>query len=106
AFFRDWDVLLCPAFSTAALPHRQDGAPWDRRIGVEGQDIDYSDLLFWPGLTGGYHLPASVAPMGMSETGLPLCVQIAGPLYGDRTTIAAAALLEQAWRRFEPPRGW
>jgi amidase len=106
AFFRDWDVLLCPAFSTAALPHRQDGAPWDRRIIVDGHDIDYSDLLFWPGLTGGYHLPATVAPMGMTRSGLPLGVQIAGPLYGDRTTIAAAALLEQAWKRFEPPPGW
>jgi amidase len=106
AFFREWDVLLCPAFSTAALPHRQDGAPWDRRITVEGRDIDYSDLLFWAGLTGGYHLPATVAPMGMTKAGLPLCVQIAGPLYGDRTTIAAASLLEQAWRGFEPPPGW
>ena len=28
AFFRDHDVLLCPSFSTAALPHRQDGTPW------------------------------------------------------------------------------
>ncbi|HEY1413875.1 MAG TPA: amidase family protein, partial [Rhodopila sp.] len=106
AFFREWDVLLCPAFSTAALPHRQDGAPWERRIVVDGKDIDYSDLLFWPGLTGGYHLPATVAPMGMTKAGLPLCVQIAGPIYGDRTTIAAAALLEQAWMGFKPPPGW
>ncbi len=106
AFFREWDVLLCPSFSTPALPHRQDGAPWDRRIMVEGQDIDYSDLLFWPGLIGGYHLPATVAPMGMTKAGLPLCVQIAGPIHGDRTTIAAAALLEQAWMGFKPPPGW
>jgi amidase len=106
AFFREWDILLCPAFSTAALPHRQDGAPWERRIIVDGKDIDYSDLLFWPGLTGGYHLPATVAPMGITKAGLPLCVQIAGPLYGDRTTVAAAALLEQAWMGFKPPPGW
>jgi amidase len=106
AFFREWDVLLCPAFSTAALPHRQDGTPWDRRIVIEGKDINYGDLLFWPGLTGGYHLPATVAPMGMTKAGLPLCVQIAGPIYGDRTTIAAAALLEQAWMEFKPPPGW
>ncbi|MDR3528949.1 MAG: amidase [Rhodopila sp.] len=106
AFFRDWDVLLCPAFGTAALPHRQDGQPWDRRINVEGQEISYADLLFWPGLTGGYHLPATVAPMGVTRDGLPLCVQIAGPIHGDRTTIAAAALLEQAWMGFKPPPGW
>ena len=106
AFFRDHDVMLCPAFSTPALPHRQDGAPWDRRIVVEGRDISYSDLLFWPGLTGGYHLPATVAPMGVTKAGLPLGVQIAGPFYGDRSTLAAAALLEQAGLRFKPPPGW
>lgn len=106
AFFRDWDVLLCPAFSTAALPHRQDGKPWDRRITIEGHEIGYSDLLFWPGLIGGYHLPDTVAPIGQTKAGLPLCVQIAGPIHGDRSTIAAAALLEQAWNGFKPPPGW
>jgi amidase len=106
AFFGDWDVLLSPAFSTPALPHRQDGTPWDRRIVVEGQDINYGDLLFWPGLTGGYHLPATVAPLGITNAGLPLGVQIAGPIHGDRTTIAAASVLEQAWMGFKPPPGW
>jgi amidase len=106
AFFRDWDVLLCPAFSTPALPHRQDGMPWDRRITVEAQDMNYGDLLFWPGLIGGYHLPATVAPLGQTKSGLPLGVQIAGPIHGDRTTIAAASLLEQAWAGFRPPPGW
>jgi hypothetical protein len=30
-------------------------------------------------------------------------MQIVGPLYGDRQTIAVAGLLERAWRRFVPP---
>jgi amidase len=106
AFFRDYDVLLCPSFSCPALPHRQDGSPFGRRIVVGGKDINYGDLLFWPGLTCGYHLPATVAPMGVTKGGLPLGVQIAGPIYGDRTTLAAAALLEQAGLNFKPPPGW
>ncbi len=106
AFFRDFDVLLCPSFSTAALPHRQDGSPWQRRITVDGQEISYSDLLFWAGITGAYHLPATVAPMGFTKAGLPLGVQIAGPVYGDRTTIAAAMLIEQTGKVFVPPAGW
>jgi amidase len=106
AFFRDWDVLLCPAFGTPALPHRQDGHPWDRRITVEGRDINYGDLLFWPGLIGGYHLPATVVPIGVTRNGLPLGVQIAGPIHGDRITIAAAALLEKAGAEFKPPPGY
>jgi len=106
AFFREWDVLLCPAFSTPALPHRHDGMPWDRRVTVEAREISYGDLLFWPGLIGGYHLPATVAPLGQTKSGLPLGVQIVGPIHGDRTTIAAASLLEQAWAGFRPPPGW
>jgi amidase len=106
AFFREWDVLLCPVIATAALPHRQDGPTWERRITIDGHEIAYNDMLFWPGLTGGYHLPATVAPMGFTKVGLPLGVQIAGPIYGDRSTIAAAALLEQAWMGFKPPPGW
>jgi amidase len=106
AFFREWDVLLCPVIASAALPHRQDGATWDRKITIDGREIAYNDMLFWPGLTGGYHLPGTVAPLGMTKAGLPLGVQIAGPIYGDRSTIAVAALLEQAWLGFKPPPGW
>ena len=106
AFFREWDVLLCPVIATAAMPHRQDGETWDRKITIDGTQIAYNDQLFWPGLTGGYHLPATAAPMGTTKGGLPLGVQIVGPIYGDRSTIEAAALLEQAWMAFKPPPGW
>lgn len=104
AFFQDWDVLLCPTISSAAYPHMFDGETWERRITIEGQEIAYNDMLFWPGLTAGFHLPATVAPMGLTKQGLPLGVQIAGPIHGDRTTIAVAAMLEQAGFGFTPPR--
>jgi amidase len=106
AFFKQWDVLLCPVIATPALVHRQDGAPRDRRITIEGREVAYNEMLFWPGLTCGYHLPASVAPLGLSKAGLPIGVQIAGPLYGDRITIQAAALLERSGLSFKPPPGW
>ncbi|HVY13731.1 MAG TPA: amidase family protein, partial [Rhodopila sp.] len=106
AFFRRHHVLLCPAFGTAALPHRQDGETWERRITIDGRTIAYNDLLFWPGITCGYHLPASVVPIGMTGDGLPIGVQVAGPVFGDRTTLAAAGLLEQAGAAFKPPSGW
>jgi len=106
AFFQRWDVLLCPNFATPALPHMQDDRPWERRVTVDGQDVAYDELLFWPGITCGFHLPASVAPIGLSAAGLPIGVQIVGPPFGDRTTIAAAAVLEQSFRGFVPPPGW
>ncbi|HVC63491.1 MAG TPA: amidase family protein [Acetobacteraceae bacterium] len=105
AFFQEWDVLLCPPIATAALPHMQEGNTWDRTVPVNGRAIPYNDMLFWPGLTDGYHLPASIAPLGFTRAGLPLGVQIAGPIYGDRTTIAVAGMLGQAWLGFKAPDG-
>jgi amidase len=105
-FFRHWDVLLCPVITTPALPHMQQGETWERQATVNGRTIPYNEMLFWPGITCGFHLPASVAPIGMSSAGLPIGVQIVGPFHGDRTTIHVAGLLEQHWRGFVPPTGW
>jgi amidase len=105
-FFQEWDVLLCPALGTWTWQHMTEGSVFERRLVVGGQDISYNDLLFWPGITCGYHLPGTVAPLGLSEGGLPYGVQIAGPLYGDRTTIAMAGLLERSWRGFVAPPGY
>jgi amidase len=120
AFFRDWDVLLSPVIATAALPHMQEGPSvmgvagppprhiqtgpvWERSVTVDGRAVPYNDMLFWPGLTAGFHLPATVAPMGFTKAGLPLGMQITGPIYGDRTTLMAASLFEQAGYVFRPP---
>ena len=105
-FFRDWDVLLCPAFATPALPLMESEPYWDRVVDVGGTKVRYDDLVFWPGVIGVALLPASTAPIGMSASGLPIGVQIVGPLYGDRTTIAAAACIEQVCGGFTPPPGW
>jgi len=47
-----------------------------------------------------------VTPIGVSEKGLPIGVQIVGPFHGDRTTLHVAELLEKHWRSFVPPAGW
>ena len=106
AFFREWDVLLCPVIATPALPHMQSGETWERRMTIDGHDVAYNDMLFWPGISAGFHLPASVAPLGLSRGGLPIGVQIVGPYGGDLTTIAVAQILEKAWRGFVAPPGW
>ncbi len=106
AFFQDWDVLLCPVLAVPALSHMQDNATWERTYTVDDRTIPYNDMLFWPGVTCGYHLPASVAPIGRSAEGLPIGVQIVGPLFGDRTTIHVAGLIEQAGHGFIAPPGW
>jgi amidase len=52
--------------------------------------------VFWAAIASLCLLPATVAPLGFSTTGLPIGVQIVGPPYGDRTTIEVARMLERS----------
>jgi amidase len=121
AFFREWDILLTPVLNTAALPHLQEGKTiqrgrlqgsprhvqtgpvWERQVTVNGRVIAYNDMCFWPGLVGGFHLPVTVVPIGLTRAGLPIGVQISGPIYGDLTTLMAASLFEHEGYAFRPP---
>lgn len=48
-------------------------------------------------------LPATVAPIGQTQGGLPIAVQVIGGHLEDRTTIAFAGLLEREFGGFKPP---
>jgi amidase len=104
-FFRDWDLLLCPAAASAATRHDQVGERWERTIRVNGKAVPATDQLFWAGFPGVAYLPATVAPCGFTPRGLPVGVQIVGPQYADRTCIHFARLLEREWQAFVPPPG-
>ncbi len=103
AFFGEWDVLLCPAFATPAFPHYRGDPQAARTLHVDGQPTSMGEQLFWPGIIGGFHLPATVTPLGLSDEGLPIGMQIAGPVFGDLTTLGVAAILEEGFRAFHPP---
>jgi amidase len=51
-------------------------------------------------------LPATVAPVGLSESGLPVGVQIIGARFEDRTTIAFAQGLSELVGGFVTPPGY
>jgi amidase len=105
-FFREWDLLLCPAAASAAVPHDQAGERWERTITVNGTRVPVTDQMFWAGYPGVVYLPSTVAPCGFTPGRLPVGVQIVGPQYGDLTTIAFARLLEQEFQAFVPPPGY
>jgi amidase len=92
--FEMFDVILAPPFGTTAFEHI--GSPdWERtQLAVDGEATPYRDQLAWSGLATLAGLPATVAPAGVDRYGLPIGVQIIGPLLEDRTTIAVARWLE------------
>jgi amidase len=105
-YFKDYDLLLCPAYPLAAHAHMHD-VPTDRRTyRINGKELSHSHVLFWAGLSGMAYLPATAAPAGFTKSGLPVGVQIVGPHFGDRTTIEFARLLEREYQRFVPPPGF
>lgn len=96
AFFDDYDVLICPVTPTTAMPHDQDTPFGARKILVNGEPRPYSDNIVWAGVATLCSLPSTVVPVGRHSDGLPFGLQIIGPVYGDRTTLAVARMLEEA----------
>jgi amidase len=102
--FRDWDVVLCPAMPTPAFAHdHSDMAA--RRVSIDGTEVPYGDQALWNSLATLSGLPATTMPIAQSDGGLPIGMQIIGPYLEDRTTIAFAELVEQAFGGFAAPPG-
>jgi amidase len=103
AFFQDWDVLIAPVASMAAQPHDPVHGLADRRVMINGVERGFIEQLFWAGIATMPLLPATSAPLGFTEAGLPFGMQILGAPYEDRTTITVAAALEKSWLGFQRP---
>ena len=86
---RKYPVLICP---TAAIPAFRHG---EREWQVEGKTVQYLDAWSyceWFNLLG---FPAVVVPMGHSDEGLPIGVQIVGRPWDEEIVLAVAAQLER-----------
>ena len=105
-FFRDYDVLLCPAHWLPAFPHDQSPDFLGRRQNVNGAERPYLEGLAWAGLIGMSYLPGTCAPVGRTAAGLPVGMQIVGPYLGDLGTIAFAGHLADLVGGFTPPPGY
>lgn len=101
--FTEFDIVVCPAAPTTAFRHDQSADQWTRTISIDGVDHDYADQLVWAGIATAPGLPATVAPIARSGEGLPIGVQLIGPIFEDRTPIRFAELLEREFGGFTPP---
>ncbi|MGA3000581.1 MAG: amidase [Acetobacteraceae bacterium] len=100
--FRDVDVLLCPPMPTPAFPHDHSFRA-TRLLDIDGKQVSYNDQIVWASVATLFGLPATVAPIDHSESGLPIGVQIIGGYLQDRTTIAFAGLIEREFGGFVAP---
>jgi amidase len=105
-FFQDHDVLLAPIAPTPAFPHVTEGSMGSRKLTVDGVEVSYLKHLVWAGLPTLPGLPATAVPVALSDEGLPMGLQVIGPLWADQTTLAVAGLIETLNGGFRPPPGY
>lgn len=102
--FTEFDAVVCPITPTPAFPHDHHPNPLERHIDIDGTEYPYFDQLVWAGVATMPGLPATAVPAGRSAEGLPVGVQLIGPMFEDRTPLRLAELLEQKMGGFRPPK--
>ncbi|WP_370949681.1 amidase [Amycolatopsis sp. cg5] len=101
--FAEFDAVACPITPTPAFPHDHTPDPMRRSIDIDGVEYPYFDQLVWAGLATMPGLPATAVPAGLSDDGLPVGVQLIGPMFEDRTPLRLAELLEEKIGGFTAP---
>ena len=95
-FHRKYDLLLTPMMPVPALPVGQDlNDP-----ATERHWIDWSPFSYPFNLSG---QPAASIPCGLTSTGLPIGLQVVGPLYADDRVLRAAHAFEATQPDRRPP---
>ncbi|MGW4714197.1 amidase [Nocardia sp. NPDC004260] len=102
--FAEFDAVVCPITPTPAFPHDHNGGLENRHIDIDGVGYPYFDQLVWAGMATMPGLPATAIPAGRSPEGLPVGVQLIGPMFEDRTPLRLAELLEQKIGGFQAPK--
>ncbi|HEX4493591.1 MAG TPA: amidase family protein [Acidimicrobiia bacterium] len=105
-WFDDHDLLLCPVLSVPAFPHDQAGDFMTRQVQVNGETRSYPELVSWAGLVGITGHPSAVPPIGRTEAGLPVGMQMVGGYLRDRDAIAGARIAEEIFGGFTAPPGF
>ncbi len=106
AYFEQIDVFLSPVTFCTAFPHDHSVPQYKRVIATKDGPRRYMDMLNWISMATLTGCPASVAPVGLTEAGLPVGIQIMGPYWEDATPLTFAALLAKETGGFKPPPGY
>jgi len=91
-FLETYDVLACPTVGNMPRPQSEE---WVRQI--NGVKLDgYMDWLRFAFLSTTTGLPAISVPVGLSDDGIPVGIQLIGPPRGEAKLLAVARAVEMA----------
>ncbi len=94
-FFEEHDILLLPVMPCVAIRHDHSDPIAARVVHTQLGPRPYWEINRWMAPAGACFLPATVIPVAIAPSGLPIGVQIVGPYLHDRTTLAFAAAAEE-----------
>lgn len=91
-FHREWDLLVTPAMPIPAFAAGHETPPGSApHDGADGRWVDWTPFSYPFNLT---RQPAASMPCGFTRAGLPVALQIVGPLYADAAVLQAAYAFE------------
>ncbi|MGB3535710.1 MAG: amidase [Microcoleaceae cyanobacterium] len=95
-----WDIYLCPVAMTPAFTHRRKG----EAVEIEGKKVPYMMA------SGAYTIPFSltghpvvVIPIGQTQNGLPVGLQIVGKRWRDMELLSIAEIINNKVGCFQHP---
>lgn len=95
-FMTEWDLIVTPAVAVAAFAVREPGT----------EAMTPEAMLGWTPFSYPFNLsqqPAITVPCGLTGAGLPIGLQLVGPMFGDDRVLRAARAYERAVGPFPRP---
>ena len=94
---QEFPVLVCPVCSIPAFRHGE------RKWKVDGQEVEYLDVMRYTQWFNLLAAPAAVVPVGRSPEGLPIGVQIVARPFEDEVALAVASAIDREFGFAAPP---
>jgi len=102
-YFKTYDAFLMPVSFVTAFPHDHRRDMNARKLRTVGGERAYTDIGKWVSFATLTGCPATVAPVGRTNIGLPVGIQIMGPFLEDSTPIDIAMKMADVTGRFVAP---
>ncbi len=95
-WMEDVPLVVAPVGAVAAYPHDT------RKVSVGELEMNVFRAFSYAQTFNAFDLPAVCVPAGRTREGLPIGVQIVGRPFEERTVLAAARIIEEAFDTGEP----